>query len=130
MKDKQKKLERRAFRRTAVSLPVIYDITIPPFKQKLKIRARTKDISEAGIGFVASNKPDSLVANLQIELPPKGKSSKSVKQPTKFINIKAKIVYSKPITEEYEDILASGAYFVKISKKDAILLKKLIAKEG
>ena len=127
MEDKQKFVERRAFPRVTISLPVIYDITIPPFKQKLKIKARAKDISEAGIGFVAGNKPDSLLTKLQIELPPKDKNTTSTKHVPKFITIKAKILYSQPIKDNGEDIFSSGACFVKISKKDAILLKKLIA---
>ena len=127
MKVKEKFIEKRALPRTAVSLPVVYNITMPPFKQKLKIRARTKDISEAGIGFVASNKANTLITKVQIELPPKSKSSKLRKRAAKFITLNAKIVYSKPIAGDCEDILATGACFIKIGKKEAILLKKLIA---
>ena len=69
--------ERRKVPRAAVSLPVAYNISIPPFKDKLKIRARTKNISKKGISFITSNEPNSLVMALQIELPPKDKGRKT-----------------------------------------------------
>lgn len=123
MKNKQKNVEKRASRRFAISLPVTYNITIPPFKKQLKIRAITKDISTRGIGFVGSNKPP-LVMNFQIGFPPKDKSVKSTK--AKFINVKARITYSKPISKEDKDIFRTGVCFVELSKKDVILLRKFL----
>ncbi len=123
MKNKQKNVEKRASRRFAMSLPVIYNITIPPFKKQLKIKTITKDISTRGIGFVGSNKPP-LVMNLQIGFPPKDKSVKSAK--SKFVNVKAQVAYSQPISKEHKDIFRTGVCFVELSKKDVILLRKFL----
>lgn len=124
MKNKQKNIEKRASHRFAISLPITYNITIPPFKRRLKIRAVTKDISTRGIGFVVSNKPP-LVMNLQIGFPAKGKSGKSTKP--KFINVKARIAHSKPISKKHKDIFRTGVCFVELSKKDVILLRKFLS---
>jgi len=123
MKNKQKNVEKRASRRFAISLPVTYNITMPPFKKQLKIKAITKDISARGIGFVVSNKPP-LVMNLQIGFPPKDKSVKSTKP--KFINVKARIAYSQPISKEHKDIFHTGVCFVELSKKDVVLLREFL----
>jgi len=124
MKNKQKNVEKRVSRRFAISLPVTYNITIPPFKKQLKIKAITKDISARGIGFVVSNKPPSLVMNLQIGFPPKNKSVKSTK--SKFINVKARITHSEPISKEHKDIFRTGVCFVELSKNDVVLLRKFL----
>ncbi len=123
MKNKQKNVERRASRRFDISLPVTYNITIPPFKKQLKIRTIAKDISARGIGFVVSNKPP-LVMNLQIGFPPKDKSVKSTK--SKFINVKAHIVYSQPISKKHKDIFRTGVCFVELSENDVVLLRKFL----
>jgi len=125
MKNKQKNVEKRVSRRFAISLPVTYNITIPPFKKQLKIRAITKDISTRGIGFVGSNKPP-LVMNLQIGFPPKDKSVKSTK--SKFINVKARITHSEPISKEHKDIFRTGVCFVELSKNDVVLLRKFLGR--
>lgn len=124
MKGKKKNIERRASPRFDISLPIIYNMTIPPFKHKLKIRALTKDISAGGIGFVGSNKITSPIMNLQIGLPAKGRGAKSTK--FRFISAKVRIVYSQPIAKGHKDILRTGACFVELSKNDMILLKKLL----
>ena len=124
MKNKQKNVEKRASRRFDISLPVTYNITIPPFKKQLKIRTIAKDISARGIGFVGSNKPPLLAMNLQIGFPPKDKSVKSTKP--KFINVKARIAYSQPISKEHKDIFRTGVCFVELSKKDVVLLRKFL----
>jgi len=123
MKNKQNNVEKRASRRFAISLPITYNITIPPFKKQLKIRTIAKDISARGIGFVVSNKPP-LVMNLQIGFPPKDKSVKSTK--SKFINVKARITHSKPISKEHKDIFRTGVCFVELSKNDVVLLRKFL----
>lgn len=124
MKKNQKCVESRASHRFAVSLPVIYYISAPSFKEQLKIRAIAKDISARGIGFVGSHTPPSLVMNLQLELPAKDKSAKFRR--AKFINAKVKIVYSQPISKQHQDILRTGACFVELTKNDAVLLKELL----
>lgn len=124
MKNKQKNVEKRVSRRFDISLPITYNITIPPFKKQLKIRTIAKDISARGIGFVGSNKPPLLVMNLQIGFPPKDKSVKSTK--SKFINVKARIAYSQPISKEHKDIFRTGVCFVELSKKDVVLLRKFL----
>ncbi len=123
MKNKKKNIEKRTSRRFAISLPVTYNITIPPFKKRLKIRTITKDISARGIGFVGSNKPP-LVMNLRIGFPPKDKSVKSIKP--KFINVKARVTHSEPISKEHKDIFRTGVCFVELSKKDVVLLRKFL----
>lgn len=123
MKSKQKNVERRASRRFDISLPVTYNITIPPFKKQLKIRTIAKDISARGIGFVVSNKPP-LVMNLQIGFLPKDKSVKSTKP--KFISVKARIAYSQPISKKHKDIFHTGVCFVELSKNDVVLLRKFL----
>jgi len=123
MKNKQKNVEKRASRRFAISLPVTYNITIPPFKKQLKIRTVAKDISERGIGFVVSNKPP-LVMNLQIGFPAKDKSVKSTK--SKFINVKARVTHSQPISKEHKDIFRTGVCFIELSKNDMVLLRKFL----
>ena len=124
MKNRKKGMERRASARLDISLPITYNITIPPFKNKLKIRAVTKDISARGISFVASNKAVSSVMNLQIGLPVKDKSAKSTK--SKVINAKAKVVYSQPIAKGHKDILLTGVYFLQVNKRHVSLLKELL----
>jgi len=124
MKNKQKNVEKRASRRFAISLPVTYNITMPPFKEQLKIRTIAKDISARGIGFVGSNKPPLLVMNLQIGFPPKDKSVKSTK--SKFINVKARIAHTQPISKEHKDIFRTGVCFVELSKNDVVLLREFL----
>jgi len=124
MKNKEKKVERRASRRFAISLPVTYNITVPPFKKQLKIRTIAKDISTRGISFVGSNRPPSVVMNLQIGFPPKDKSVKSTEP--KFIKVKARIAHSEPISEEHKDIFRTGVCFVELSKNDVVLLREFL----
>ena len=124
MENDKEFIEKRAFRRSAVSLPVVYYVSVPPFKKKLKIRARSKDLSEGGIGFVASNNPSSFVTTLQIELPAKAKTGASRKSQPRIISVKARIIFSRSVNE---DVFASGACFVKISKRNMALLKKVLS---
>jgi hypothetical protein len=124
MKNKQKNAERRSSRRFAISLPITYNITIPPFKKQVKIRTIAKDVNARGIGFVVSNKPASSVMNLQIGFSPKAKSVESTK--SKFIKVKARIVYSQPISKEHKDIFRTGVCFVELGKNDVVLLRELL----
>jgi c-di-GMP-binding flagellar brake protein YcgR len=121
MKNKRRQVERRASARVDISLPITYNITIPPFRDKLKIKGVTKDVSARGISFVASNKAASSIMNLRIGLPIKDKGVKS-----KFINAKVNIIYSQPIAKGHKDILLTGVCFVELAKKDLILLKRLL----
>lgn len=125
MRNKKKDVERRASRRFSISLPVTYNVKIPPFEKQLKIKTIAKDISTRGIGFVSSNKPP-LVMNLQIGFPPGDKSIKSTK--SRFINVKAQVAYSRPISEEDKDIFRTGVCFVELSEKDVALLRKFLSR--
>lgn len=122
MKKKPMHVERRKDPRFAISLPVSYKITVPPFKKQLKIKGTTKDISAGGAGIVASHMPTAPVMNLQIELPSIGKDAKTSKP--NLITPKVRIGYSKPISKEHKDIYSTGVCFVEISKRDMVLLRK------
>ena len=114
MEREKKSAERRVSPRFAVSLPITYDTTIPPFKQPLKIRAVTSDMGKGDLSFIASHAPSSRIKNLQIELP------------SKMIKAKARIVYSQPISEDQQDIFRTGVRFMETSKSDQGLLKQFL----
>ena len=123
--------ERRVSPRFTISLPVTYNITVPPFKEKLKIRAQSKDISKCGIAFVASHTPSDIVMNLQIEVPPKDKGAsdknKTRKSP-RVIRAKVRVIHSLPVIKRPKDIFRTGAGFLKLSKSGLTLLKELLAR--
>ncbi|MCM8756743.1 MAG: PilZ domain-containing protein [Candidatus Omnitrophica bacterium] len=121
-----KNQERRKSPRFTISLPVNYNFNILPKRGSVKIRARSKDISKDGISFVSSNQPPKSFIDIQIELLPSPKNKIVKRVSYSFIKAKVKILHSQPVSKEDIDIFSTGGCFVKMSKKDASLLRELL----
>ena len=119
----ERRIERRKFPRKKISLPLTYLLTEEPFKKSVRIRARTKDISQGGLAFISGNQPNTLTVGLNIQLSPKKKSKKAIKT-------KARIVWSKPVSNRDKNIFTTGVCFLQLTKREYSLLTRELANLG